>query len=168
MYAIETHLGRFEAETEKQAKALLRKAQKAWRTKNEIDAKNYRLAYVRAQAQAYEVMARLAKGETTMPRGWRMKPIDSTAYCVQTVTVDFHNEWIVDTGNAKAQCDFHGAQPYEYIELGNGYCLGLVFRDHKTQERIFQAVGIEADQLAVVEIFGLTAAHFDRETADAA
>jgi hypothetical protein len=162
MYAIETHLGRFEADTEKQAKALLRKAEKAHKAQQDIDNRNYQLAYVRAQAQAYTIMERLAKGED-MPRGWRLKTITADSYCVQAVTRDFHTEWIVDVGNIRAQSHFHGAQPYEYIENGAGYCLALVFHNPKTGEQIFQAVGIEADQLAVVEIYGITAQHFERE-----
>ncbi len=173
MYAIETTLGRFEAETEKQAKALLRKASKAYEAKRDLDYKNYQLAHVRAQAQAYAFMERLAKGETTMPRGWRIKPIDSEAYCVREVYADHRAEWIVETGYGKAQSHFHGSIPREYIEAGNGYCLGLVFRNANLNspaygERIFYAVGIEADQVAIAEIHGLSVEAFPRHMEESA
>lgn len=167
MYAIENHLGRFEAETEKQAKALLRKARKAYQAKEAADSVNYQLARLRAEAQAYRIMTTRSSTEG-FPRGWRLKPIDGNAYCVQSVYVDYRTEWRVDTGNEQAQSHFHGAQPYEYIENGAGYCIALVFRNPKTNERIFHAVGIAADQLCVVEIPGISADMFAKRAEDSA
>lgn len=159
MYTIETHLGRFEGETEKAAKALLRKAEKARKAKQLVDNANFQLARVRAEAQAYRIMTTRGN-DGLFPRGWRMLPITADSYCVQAKTVDFRTEWQIDTGYGKAQSHFHGSRPVEYIESGAGYCLALVFHNPKTNERIFCAVGIEADQVSVVEIPGIAADMF--------
>ena len=159
MYVIETSLGRFEGETEKQAKALMRKAKKAHDEQQAIDSANYQLAYVRAQAQAYAIMSRKVKGEG-MPQGWRLLPITASSYCVREVYEDYQAQWVVDVGNAQAQSGFHGARPYEYIENGAGFCIALVFRNPKTEERIVHAVGVEGNQLAVVEVYGVQAEDF--------
>lgn len=80
MYAIETELGRFEADTEREAK----KAMRAAKAKAERDRKlkNHRrqIASERAKATAFDVMNRVLSGEPC-PCGWRYYPAGHKHAC---------------------------------------------------------------------------------------
>lgn len=80
-YVIETDEGRFEGETEGQAKRALRKARDAARKLARAEKAAHEIAKGRAECAGYRVLARLASPDP-LPRGWEIVGCDHYAHTV--------------------------------------------------------------------------------------
>ena len=69
MYAIETDVGRFEGETEREAKRLERSARRAAGKQEKTDQANRETARIRAQTAGFRVLSQIVAGGDC-PTGW--------------------------------------------------------------------------------------------------
>lgn len=160
MYAIETDIGRFEADTEKDAKKLLRAAR---RKQDAIDAENarkYEQARLRAFQHAYNVYERKGRGEE-MPRGWRIKPVTTTndSYaCREFWSEEKHSRAYRIDGGANGVADVSPYDPItHYLENGSGYCIAVVIAN---QDSELFAVGVYDGIACWVPLYGVSISEF--------
>ena len=139
-YMIETDLGRFEAETEKEAKKALKAAQKR---QAKIDAEhnaNYLIARGRACGEAYNILSRKLSGKE-MPPGWRIKPVNEKTWCCRLFWCEVKQQrgYMIET--AEGCC---AVFPYDAIThvLENGAGFAMAIAIEKQDYELF-AVGIE-------------------------
>jgi hypothetical protein len=161
MYAIETPLGRFEADTEKAAKQLMRKAEKERQEKARQYDMNRELAQLRADAEAYHILKAHAHGQ--MPDSWRPQPITARSNgSVQPRWMDAgkDQEYAIETKHGRATKHYNGSVIYWSIENAGGYCVAIGFRNHDTGADYWYAVGVAGDQLTLADLPGLTLADF--------
>lgn len=157
MYAIENDLGRFQADTEKEAKKLLRKAQAEFRKREAEESAIRAVAHLRAQAVGYSIYERRGRGED-MPRGWRCMIVNSQSYCVR----EFYDVergqrgYEIETNEGRAK-----VYPYDaithYIENGAGFCMAIAI--DKQDCELF-AVGVNEERAAWVPLYGVKKSEF--------
>lgn len=155
MFAIETELGRFEADTEKDAKRLLRAAQRKQAAIDASENEIRTLAHLRACKAAYFIYERKGRGEE-MPRGWRVKPVSECSYCCRTIYKDGHRHYQIETEQGIAVVD-----PYDDIthcvENGAGFCMAVSIAN---QDCELFAVGVNEERAAWVAMPGVSRDEF--------
>lgn len=152
MYAIETNLGRFEADSEKEAKKALKAAQKI---QAKIDAENnvsYRIARSRACEEAYSILSRKLSGKD-MPPGWRIKTVDESNWCCRRFWCEKRQQRGYMIHTADGSC---AVFPYDSIthvlENGSGFAMAIGIEN---QDCELFAIGIEKTQAAWVMLEGI-------------
>lgn len=163
MFAIETDLGRFEAETEKEAKKLLRAAQAKDRKEREIKKGLYDLARMRAQANGYWVYSRLAE-EKEFPRGWSYhdplgKYSPATLSYSDSLSRTPKITWQGEHGTAESE--HYGYDFWGCVSNGAGFPLLAFIRDRHSKVIECYAIGIEQDQCCWVAMHGITIDQFN-------
>lgn len=158
MYAIETDLGRFQADSEKEAKRLLRKAQTA---QAKIDAeanRKYKQARLLACAQAYAIYDRL-HSDKDMPRGWRLLPVTATSTSAREIYDSERHErgYTIETGEGMATA-FPYSRISSFLENGSGYCMAIYIEN----EPDLYAVGTFEDTIAWVPVHGVDSSKFNQ------
>jgi hypothetical protein len=123
MFAIETDLGRFEGETERDAKALLRKAQARKRAEDKENERRYAQARYHAAMVAYSIYERKSSGQA-FPAGWRAHTINSRHSAVNSSYVDYRTTYTIDCEHGRGS-----TAPFDPIthsvENGAGYCIAV-------------------------------------------
>lgn len=164
MIAIENDLGRFEAETEKEALALARKAKRAAEAKAKIDSANYELASLRAQANGYRIMERFATGPC--PNGWRIKSPESS-YVKLDRRVNLAGECYhistYDGEHGRAIGDHYGYRVEGIVWNGSGFDIAVFLRSISTGQLEAYAIGIQGESLALVGLPNITPEMFERD-----
>ncbi len=166
MFAIETGMGRFEADDEKAAKKLLRKAKKAADAKLKIDQAKSVLADLRAKANAYDVLSRVAEGNG-FPRGWRVKKPGDKFFKVKGEVVisgtnKIYDTAIYETENGTASFEHWGYRVNGILWNGAGFD-EVTFLEDSEGRKFTYAVGVEGDQVRLAEIPGVTIEMFEAE-----
>jgi hypothetical protein len=147
MYAIETPLGRFEAEDEKSAKAALRKATKKADRESEQRADSQRQATWQAESLAYRVITgqrtRLewyAVGQQYSPVGW--------------VDAGEQTGLFADTIGGRVEVKLHGTRCVGCWANGSGYAEVILLADGWDEECVetAYAIGVADGQYALAEI----------------
>lgn len=160
MVTITTDLGTFEAQTEKEARKLLRKAMDELKKKAQQQSADYDAARRIAESNGYKILCRRAQDES-FPRGWHFDNPDSEykpwkvsyrasygAGAVPEIT------WHGEHGNAESSHygnDFLGA-----VQNGAGFPMACFLRDQATKAIEAYAIGIFADQIAFAPLPGIT------------
>lgn len=155
MYVIETELGRFEGDTEKQAKAALRKRQKE---QEKIDAEECRLRKIaqdRAESMAYRFYERHHQGR--MPKGWRVLPVSESGYSCRRILEDgYRVGYEIDGGDSRARVFPYDAITY-YVENGAGFCTAIAIANQDVE--LF-AVGVHEGRACWVPMPGISMTEF--------
>lgn len=163
MVKIETENGVFEAETikaaEKLAKAAAKKAEKERIEKSRLQ----QVAHVKAEAQAYRIMAAKMRPEGRMPRGWVFHSHVAAPYEPVQLTGEYWDKRIVvETESGKGTANFYGRDVLEgWVENGSGYCIAVVIRYDGMPSAVL-AVGTHEGELAMAEVYGITASEFNQ------
>lgn len=159
MYAIETDLGRFEGDTEKEAKAAMRKARKIAQAKERELEELRKTARMRAEAVAYGFYERLhSNGQLSWPRGWRLITASENCWSCRKVWDDNAHQtvWHMETEHGKAVCDVYDGVSHA-IENGAGYCIAVAIP--KQDAELF-AVGVCGEVGCWVPMPGIRAEWF--------
>lgn len=160
MVTITTELGTFEASTEKEAKAMLRKAMAAIRKADQDRSVNADRARQIGEANGYKILCRIASGES-FPGGWRFdSPIGKyvpweltyrhSLSCGNVPEIKWHGE------HGDAESSHYGNDFWGAVTNGAGFPLAAFLRDQTTQQIEAYAIGIFADQIAFVPLPGVT------------
>lgn len=159
MYAIETDLGRFEADTERDAKRKLRAAKKKQDAIDIEASRKYQAAILKASSQAYCLYERKGRGEE-MPRGWMYFTDTATTFRAvrQTARGDYHERgYEIETSDGKAT-----AFPYDdivgFVENGAGFCMAVAIAN---QDCELFAVGVFEDRVAWLPLYGISVCEFN-------
>lgn len=135
MYAIETELGRFEADTEREARKLFRKAEREAKAQQAIDEQNRRLAYQMAESRAYQHFS-LHFQNRQREHNWLVHPGDR--FFPASVNGDNLRQWKVklnDDGSAIAE--LWGYRPVAMLLRPDGDVEMLWTQDIDNPERIY-------------------------------
>lgn len=152
MYAIETSLGRFEADTEKEAKKALRAAR---RKQDKIDAENsakHTAAMFKAYREAYRIQDCKLSGKE-LPPGWRLQVASASAWCCREIysTDRAQRGYSIETNDGRAE-----VFPYDpithYVENGAGFCMAVCIANQDAE--VF-AVGIEDGRATWIPLAGI-------------
>ncbi len=159
-YAIETDLGRFEGDNEKDAKRKLRKATAEQRKKDAAEHAKYNRAMDQAHRNAYAVYEYKGRGKK-MPRGWRILPVTKDSYScrlIEGVNECKQRKYRIETDKGNGF-----VSPYDdithYLENGAGFCMAVVI---EKQDCELFAVGIHEGRVAWVSLPGIKAAEFSQ------
>lgn len=158
MYAIETELGRFEAETEKDAKKALRAAMKRQETIDADENRKYqkaRLVALSVGFRIYEQSFMTDHAAGALPRGWRyFNHLDD--YTCKEIHEDGRRGYEIDTENGRAK-----VFPYDpivgYVENGAGFCIAVAIAN---QDMDLFAVGVFEDRLVWHGLTGIKITQF--------
>lgn len=164
MVTITTDLGTFEASTEKEAKALLRKAMKAIKAKQEQERQDGERARQLAESNGYRILCRLAE-EKEFPRGWNFMGPDAkygafkinyrSSFSQGAVPeVTWHGE------HGTAESSHYGHDFLGVVQNGAGFPMACFLCDRTTHKVDAYAVGIFADQIAFAPLPGVSMAQF--------
>jgi hypothetical protein len=160
MYTIETDLGRFSAETEKEAKKLLRKAMAEQRARDAEECEIRKLARLRAAMAALLVYQQKGLNKA-MPRGWRILPVSEPTYCVRKAWRDSSRVYEIETEDGRGT-----ASPYDDIthclENGAGFCMAVAI---SKQDCELFAVGVNEGRVYWEPLYGVTMAEFSQPRA---
>jgi len=155
MYVIETEEGRFEADTERDAKKLRRAAQKKQAAIDADDNRKYTLARLKATQVGYGLYERKGRGET-MPRGFRYKLVTEDTYPARRSCGDGRRIYHIDTGDSSGR-----VAPYDeivgYIENGAGFCIAIAIAE---QDCELFAVGACEETVVWVPLYGISITEF--------
>lgn len=168
MYVIENELGRFEADTERAAKALLRKAVKASQAKHAVDSENNDLARLRAQAVGYRILSRKAN-EGFACRGWSFHGRDDASFKAPVMRSSYDGviseDMTYETEHGKATISHYRQQVLGIIENGSGWTMATILKSHDGGKVTVFAIGIAADQCILCDLPGIDMAFFTAEAA---
>ena len=158
MFAIETELGRFEADTEREAKKALRAAMK---TQAAIDAREneiHKQCRLLAGNQAYAIYDNIMRKES-MPRGWRIKTVSTAAESVRMIPDDTASRgraYVIDAEHGSAT-----VRPYDaithYLENGAGWCIAVAIAN---QDAELFAIGVSENRCYWVPLYGVAMSDF--------
>lgn len=157
MYVIETPLGRFEGENEKQAKAALRKAKKLDKIAQAKSDADYRIAKLVSEANAYRILSRMPN---KMPPGWSLVPpglINGKKQCYSVELVDRYTFKIYDYASGNVQSVSYCKIPRLVLENGAGEAMAFVYED---AAHGVHAVGVHGCQAVFTRIENLEVADF--------
>lgn len=159
MYAIETDLGRFEADTEKDAKKLLREAKIKQDKLDAIENEMHVMARHLACRSAYWIYSH--RGEKDgYPSGWRLKPVTESSYPCRLI---FDAEAGLRTFLVETSDDSATIRPYDRIthcvESGAGYCIAIAIEN---QDCELFAVGIHEGRICWLPLFGVAMSEFTK------
>lgn len=160
MFAIENELGRFEAETEKEAKYLLSVARKEEAKKRKQRDADADIAMLRAKDNWYRVISRKIAGEDC-PRGWRLLKAGQS---YSPATVKFRDSfsygrvpmvtWYGDHGTAES--DHYGYAYLGCVSNGAGFPMAVFLEDMSDGDLrgnvTCLAIGIQGDQIRFLEL----------------
>lgn len=164
MYAIETELGRFEGDTEKEAKKALRKAQRERAKQDAIESELRKVARLRAESQAYHIYdekTRVALGHqkrTSLPPGWVLYPVTTEGYCVREgYDTNRHERYYdIETEDGRAS-----VYPYDaithFVMNGAGFCMAIAIANQDVE--LF-AVGVHEERAYWVPLYGVKREEF--------
>lgn len=164
MYAIETSLGRFEADTEKDAKRELRKAQRAQAKKDAADAAAMKVARLKASEIAYQIYERKARGQDWQSTGWRRQIVrtNGDSWACQERYDEKRGERVYDI-RAGHDGDTATVAPYDrithYVENGAGWCVCVVIEIAHKGPELF-AVGVHEGRACWVPVPGVLPEEF--------
>lgn len=167
MYAIENELGRFEADTEREAKKLLRAAQvKARKQEAQLSAlrKQARLA---ACYEGFRVMSQHAQGNEC-PRAWIYYTSGESYYASLIKRVDdrfgAERKYKISTEYGAVDLDLWGVDIAGCVISGCGWVIALVLQDGR--ETQLHAFGSSSDGETTVgaweQIYGVPIEWFQR------
>lgn len=159
MFAIETDLGRFQGETEREAKRLLHKAiREAKKREREIESLR-KTARERAESAAYGFYERLHRnGQDNWPRGWRLITASENCWSCRRVWDEsvHHTVWHIESEDGRAVCDVYDGVTH-CVENGAGYCIAVAIP--KQDAELF-AVGVCGEVGCWVPMPGIKAEWF--------
>lgn len=152
MYAIETSLGRFEADTEKDAKKQLRKAQREQAKRDAEENARSKAARSKACEAAYQIYDNAARGEC--PPGWRLQPVGANRWAVRE-TYD-HNRgqrgYIIEGDGHESATVFPYDPITHFVENGAGFCIAVIIAN---QDCDLFAVGVHEGRADWVPLHGV-------------
>ena len=146
MYAITTELGTFEAETEKAAKKMLRKATRETKKQNEVDEKNLEMATMKARAEGFRYLRMVADDEGPST-SWITRKGD--AHFPAKVDREDEREFrtqIIDNIYVKT----FGLEPVAVARRPSGYVVLIWVRDMSDDSMHCCAVGYNQDQTDIL------------------
>ena len=158
MFAIETELGRFEAATEKEAKAAMRKAQRGAKAAAEEKSARYNRALERAAAAGFDLLKRKLTGE-----GMAFEWTDANTPCGPRVTAvgERHQMATVDTADGAAEIELYGYRCAGAVVGPGGWCKALAMQDaDRPGETEFYAVGVCEGVFAWTRVPGVSRADY--------
>ena len=134
MYVIETDLGRFEADTEREAKKALRAAKAAAQRQERIDAENRAAANRMAESRGYAHYHRHHEQGPVPAHSWLVTP-DSRHF---PASQDSENprQWRIKISD-DAVCELYSYQPIAMLLRANGDVDLLWTQDMESPERIY-------------------------------
>lgn len=162
---ITTEYGTFEAETEKEAKAKLRKAIKEAKEAAETRRLNSARSYEAARANGYMLLVRFME-DKDFPGGWTFYHADAKHVSWNVTYRHSYGagnvpEIVWHGSEGKAQSDHYGYTFLGAVENGSGFPIAAFFQDNNNRERIESyAIGIYADQIAFVPLPGIKPEQF--------
>lgn len=159
MITVEVNGQKMEAETEKEARKLLRKAL-AQEKKEHLQREEYRkLAHLRARSEAYNILERKLKGET-FHRGWRFYDIND-AWATKYIFKPQHRKTMLNTEDSSwIEFDHYGNVFLGGICNGAGFLRALFLQDDSTKEITCYTIGTEKGIWAIADCPTITIADF--------
>lgn len=128
-YIIETELGRFEGETEREAKKLLRAAKKEADAQRTIATSRRHMASLHAAVQAATIMDFFIEGAA--PCGWRFYPAghENAARVVYDDEGEYRADLIVDTKWGRTNIELYRPELVGSLMDGSGYTIAVWLQD---------------------------------------
>ena len=166
MVKIEVEHGTYEGETLKEAQKLVTLGAKAFERKRKIDDANRKIAYLKAYANGYHALWRLAEKEPKFPNGWRVKLPASKYNSIRTTVDSFGRPWdtaVYEGEDGKAEAEHYRHRIDGIVWNGAGFDIIVFVHDTDTHEAKALAIGIHVDQIAFADIPGLLLEHFERD-----
>ena len=155
MYCIETDQGRFEAETEIDAKRAMRAAHKKQLLQDTLENEKYVLARLRAGQSAYRVYERNGR-RVSLPPGWRIMPTTPDTWAVREITHNDQRGYQIETEDGRAiVCPYDSIT--HHVENGSGYCMAIVIDN---QDCDLFALGVAGDRAAWLPLYGISTEDF--------
>jgi hypothetical protein len=166
MYVIETDLGRFEADSEKAAKKLLRAAKKDKAKADAIHDAKYQAAIADAYKEAYSLYERKARSNE-FPQGWRILPVESRQgmghpCCELADSEATLRKYNIETDKGRAIVGPLFDRITHYLENGAGFVKAVCIDNNDAE--LF-AVGVSDGVAAWVPVYGISAAEFSQPSA---
>lgn len=171
MYAIENELGRFEADSEKEAKKLLRRAQAQEREKQKKYNAYYEIARLRAESIGFKLLIKC--GGLEMPRGWYFHTPDEKyspfnyRLCTDTFSHKPRITWHTEQGNIETT--HYGMRFIGAVSNGAGFPICAFFcEDSRPDSLECLALGFQGEAVAFIPVPGITPELFNSRKKESA
>lgn len=179
MFAIEVSHGRYEAETEKEARKLFRKGEKVQRQKEKEQAAESKLAYDRAKSVGYDILTRIIEAKSEgdgkpFPRGWRVKKPGDQFFRVNRghSSAAWHDTATYETEAGTASFEHWGYRVLGILWNGSGFDTVTFLQDTEHGNGVgpvhAYAVGVAGNQVRLADLPGVTLEMFQPEEQAAA